>query len=174
MPLHSNILAIAPLNKRNRMKKSFLRFLFFNVFWVPFFTYSILQVQEIPSEIGRQGSCYGPVLRINCSQVVNFLKPVTIYLPVSLRGEPTGIPDTSKCHVRVMFRNCNDRIKNGRKSPAIFATLHRLMGNWFRSWLTASPGMGSSFFSLSIAPNSPLSTCKVINYKEFKFIQRNK
>ena len=78
---------------------------------MPFFTYSILQVQELPSEIERQGSCYGPVLRINCSQVVNFLKPVTIYLPVSLRGEPTGIPDTSKCHVRVLFRNCNDKDK---------------------------------------------------------------
>ena len=33
------------------------------------------------------------------------------------------------------------KIKNGRKSPAIFETLHILMGNWFSSRLTASLGM---------------------------------
>ena len=40
------------------------------------------------------------------------------------------------------------KIKNGRKSPAIFETLHILMGNWFSSRLTASLGMSISFFSL--------------------------
>ena len=52
----------------------------------------------------------GPILRISCSEVVRFLKPVTIQLPVSLGDEQLDIPDVSKCHVRVLFlRSEEDR-----------------------------------------------------------------
>ena len=112
------------LNARNPMKKSFLNFVFWMTYEYLFFTYWILQVQELPSETERQGLRYGPVLRINCSQVVNFIKPVTIYLPVSLRGEPTGIPNTS-LRVRVLFRNCDEdkewtEITRDLRDPAQF------------------------------------------------------
>ena len=45
----------------------------------------------------------GPVLRITCPQLVEFLKPVTIQLPVSLQSDQEGNPDPSTCRVRVLF-----------------------------------------------------------------------
>ena len=52
----------------------------------------------------------GPILRISCREVVEFLKPVTIQLPVSLGDEQLDIPDVSKCNVRVLFlRSEKDR-----------------------------------------------------------------
>ena len=45
----------------------------------------------------------GPVLRLSCSQVVDFLKPVTVQLPVSLRDERKGFPDPSTCRVRILY-----------------------------------------------------------------------
>lgn len=53
----------------------------------------------------------GPVLRINCPRVDNFLKPVTIQLPVSLRCEKRRIPTIPQCRVRVLFLNSNDEHK---------------------------------------------------------------
>lgn len=45
----------------------------------------------------------GPILRIVCSDSIEFLKPVTIQLPVSFQEEQQGIPDPSICRVRVLF-----------------------------------------------------------------------
>ena len=69
------------------------------------------QVHEIPrEEFKGQEVVVGPILRISCSEVVRFLKPVTIQLPVSLGDEQLDIPDVSKCHVRVLFlRSEEDR-----------------------------------------------------------------
>ena len=53
----------------------------------------------------------GPVLRIICSGVVEFLKPVTIQLPFHVRGEPKGVPDPSSCRVRVLFLKSDGKHK---------------------------------------------------------------
>ena len=53
----------------------------------------------------------GPILRISCSEVVEFSKPVTIQLPVSLGDEHLDIPDVSKCRVRVLFLRSADEQK---------------------------------------------------------------
>ena len=61
-------------------------------------------MQEVQSEEWEGMNVFaGPILRINCSQSVEFLKAVKIQLPVSLRGEQKGIPDPSACRVRVLF-----------------------------------------------------------------------
>ena len=61
-------------------------------------------MQEVPSEEfeGRE-VLIGPVLRIACSELVEFSKPVTIQLPVSLQSEHEGIPEPSTCRLRVLF-----------------------------------------------------------------------
>ena len=50
----------------------------------------------------------GPVLRINCFEAVQFTKPVTIQLPISLREQQvlTQVPTT--CRVRVLFLKSDD------------------------------------------------------------------
>ena len=50
-------------------------------------------------------------MRISCSEVVEFLKPVTIQLPVSLGDKLLDVPDVSKCHVRVLFLKSEDKQK---------------------------------------------------------------
>ena len=63
-------------------------------------------MQEVPNkEFEGQDVLIGPVLRIICPQVVSFLKPVTIQLPVSLRDEREGIGDFSTCRVRVFLKS---------------------------------------------------------------------
>jgi len=68
-------------------------------------------VHEIPpEEFEGHDVVVGPILRISCSEVVDFLKPVTIQLPISLEHEQLDMPDVSKCHVRVLFlRSENER-----------------------------------------------------------------
>ena len=67
-------------------------------------SYTFLKVHEVPrGDFEGQDLWFGPVLRINCSHVVNFAKLVTVQLPVSLRGEQKEIGNTSKCRVRVLF-----------------------------------------------------------------------
>ena len=62
----------------------------------------IVKVQEVPSEtFDDDNVMVGPILRIACSQSVEFLKPVTIQLPVSHRDR--GISQSSACRVRVLF-----------------------------------------------------------------------
>ena len=69
-------------------------------------------MQEVPRyEFKGKEVLVGPILRISCSEVVEFLKPVTIQLPVSLRTEQLDIPDVSKCSVRVLFLRSEDEQK---------------------------------------------------------------
>ncbi|CAH3015355.1 unnamed protein product, partial [Porites evermanni] len=68
-----------------------------------------LKVQEVPNEeFGEEGVFLGPIVRIKCSEVVQFFRPVTIQLPVSLRDQQDFKPDPTKCHVRVLFLNCEE------------------------------------------------------------------
>ena len=72
----------------------------------------MVQVQEVPNkEFEEEGVFLEPILRIECFEVVQFLRPVTIQLPVSLRGRQNFIPDPTKCHVRVLFLNCEEEKK---------------------------------------------------------------
>lgn len=68
-------------------------------------------MQEVPrDEFNGQEVLVGPILRISCSEVVHFVKPVTIQLPLSLRTEPLDIPDVSIVRVRVLFlRSANEQ-----------------------------------------------------------------
>ena len=69
----------------------------------------MVQVQEVPNkEFEEEGVFLGPILRIKCFEVVQFLRPVTIQLPVSLRDQEDFNPDPTKCHVRVLFLNCEE------------------------------------------------------------------
>ena len=72
----------------------------------------MVQVQEVPNkEFEEEGVFLGPILRIKCFEVVQFLRPVTIQLPVSLRDQEDFNPDPTKCHVRVLFLNCEEEKK---------------------------------------------------------------
>ena len=53
----------------------------------------------------------GPVLRITCPQLVEFLKPVTIQLPMTLQSDQEGTPDPSTCRLRVLFLNSHGEDK---------------------------------------------------------------
>ena len=53
----------------------------------------------------------GPVLRITCPQLVQFLKPVTIQLPMSLQSDQEETPDPSTCRVRILFLNSDGEDK---------------------------------------------------------------
>ena len=72
----------------------------------------MVQVQEVPNEeFDEEGVFLGPILRIKCSEVVQFFRPVTIQLPVSLRNRQDFKPDPTKCRVRVLFLNCEEERK---------------------------------------------------------------
>ncbi len=61
-------------------------------------------MQEVPGEeFEGKDVQVGPILRIFCTEVVEFLKPVTIQLPVFWKYEQQDIPDLSTCRVRVLF-----------------------------------------------------------------------
>ena len=84
-------------------------------------------MQEVPSEeFEGQDVFLGPVLRITCPQLVEFLKPVTIQLPVSLRSDQKGTPDPSTSRVRVLSLNSDSEnkqwmeITDDLKSPVNF------------------------------------------------------
>ena len=69
-------------------------------------------MHEAPAEeFEEQDLFVGPVLRITCPQLVEFLKPVTIQLPVSLQSDQEGTPDPSTCRVRVLFLNSDGENK---------------------------------------------------------------
>ena len=72
----------------------------------------MVQVQEVPNkEFEEEGVFLEPILRIECFEVVQFFRPVTIQLPVSLRDQRDFNPDPTKCHVRVLFLNCEEEKK---------------------------------------------------------------
>ena len=69
-------------------------------------------MQEVPrDEVKGKEVLVGPILRISCGEVIEFLKPVTIQLPVSLRTEQLDISDVSKRYVRVLFLKSADEQK---------------------------------------------------------------
>ena len=70
-----------------------------------------LKVQEVSNEeFEVEGKFLGPVLRIKCFQAVQFLKPVTIQLPISLREQQDLNLNPSTCLVRVLFlKSDNDK-----------------------------------------------------------------
>ena len=69
-------------------------------------------MQEVPrDEVEGKEVLVGPILRISCSEVVEFLRPITIKLPVSLRTEQLDISDVSKRRVRVLFLKSADEQK---------------------------------------------------------------
>ena len=77
----------------------------------------MVQVQEVPGkEFEEEGVFHWPILRIKCFEVIQFFRPVTIQLPVSLRDRQDFNPDPTKCHVRVLFLNCGEEKKNGLNS----------------------------------------------------------
>ena len=72
----------------------------------------MVQVQEVPNkEFEEEGVFLGPILRIKCFGLVQFFRPVTIQLPVSLRDREDLNPDPTKCRVRVLFLNCEEERK---------------------------------------------------------------
>ena len=70
-----------------------------------------LKVQEVSNEeFEAEGKFLGPVLRIKCSEAVQFLKPVTIQLPISLREQEDLNLDPTTCLVRVLLlKSDNDQ-----------------------------------------------------------------
>ena len=68
-----------------------------------------LKVQEVSNEeFEVEGKFLGPVLRIKCFQAVQFLKPVTIQLPISLREQQDLNLNPTTCLVRVLFLKSDD------------------------------------------------------------------
>ena len=78
----------------------------------------MVQVQEVQNkQFEEEGIFLGPILRIKCFEVnIQFFRPVTIQLPVSLRDRQDFNPDPTKCHVRVLFLNCEEEKRNGLNS----------------------------------------------------------
>ena len=72
----------------------------------------MVQVQEVPNkEFEEEGVFLGPILRIKCFGLVQFLRPLTIQLPVSLRDQQDFKPDPIEYRVRVFFMNCSEEKK---------------------------------------------------------------
>ena len=73
------------------------------------------QVQEVSNEqFEEEGVFLGPVLRISCCEGVQFLKPATIRLPISLREQQDLNLSPicgSTCDVKVLFLNSDDKQK---------------------------------------------------------------
>lgn len=126
-------------------------------------SYTFLKVHEVPrGEFEGQDLWFGPVLRINCSQVVNFAKPLTVQLPVSLRGEQKEIGNASKCRVRVLFLRSSGEHKEWTEitddllHPASFdGTFVRFQVDRFSGYGYSSsckPGKGTGSISPSCQP----------------------
>ena len=72
----------------------------------------MVQVQEVPNkEFEEEGVFLGPILRIKCFGLAQFLRPLTIQLPVSLRDQQDFKPDPIEYRVRVFFMNCEEEKK---------------------------------------------------------------
>ena len=71
-----------------------------------------LKVQEVPNtEFEEEDMILGPVLRIKCKEAVQFSKPVTIQLPISLQEQQDFNLNATTCHVRVLFLKSHDEPK---------------------------------------------------------------
>ena len=72
----------------------------------------VLKVQEVPNaEFEGEGIFLGPVLRIKCIEAVQFSKPATIQLPITLGEQPDFNLNPTTCHVRVLFLKSDDEKK---------------------------------------------------------------
>ena len=72
----------------------------------------MVQVQEVSNEEFKGEDVFlGPILRINCFEFIQLLRPVTIQLPVSLRDQQDFKPDPIEYRVRVFFMNCEEEKK---------------------------------------------------------------
>ena len=108
-------------------------------------------MQEVPSEEFKANDILiGPILRIVCDETVEFLKPVTITLPVSLGDTHHDFPDPTACRVRILFLSSDGEQKEWKeitddlKNPVTFdgMTVERFSG----------------YVCLLIAPN--VASCK--------------
>ena len=93
---------------------------------LPFILYH-LQVQEVPQDEFQGLDLFaGPILRILGSPKAEFLKPVTIQLPVCLREKNMTIPNPSICRVRTFFLRSETEskdwveISNELENPATY------------------------------------------------------
>ena len=67
-------------------------------------------MQEVPNEEFKGEDVFlGPILRINCFEFIQLLRPGTIQLPVSLRDQQNFKADPIR--VRVFFVNCEEEEK---------------------------------------------------------------
>ena len=84
-------------------------------------------MQEVPGEeFEANDILIGPILRIVCDETVEFLKPVTITLPVSLGDTHHDFPDPTACRVRILFLSSDGEQKEWKeitddlKNPVTF------------------------------------------------------
>ena len=84
-------------------------------------------MQEVPGEEFKANDILiGPILRIVCDETVEFLKPVTITLPVSLGDTHHDFPDPTACRVRILFLSSDGEQKEWKeitddlKNPVTF------------------------------------------------------
>ena len=84
-------------------------------------------MQEVPGEEFKANDILiGPILRIVCDETVEFLKPVTITLPVSLGDTHHDFPDPTACRVRILFLSSDGEqrewkeITDDLKNPVTF------------------------------------------------------
>lgn len=62
-------------------------------------------MQEIPQRAFRgKEVCASPILTVTSPDPLQFRKPVTIQLPLTVRGESSDVPDVSSCSVRILFQ----------------------------------------------------------------------
>ena len=73
-------------------------------------------MQEVPrEEFEANEILIGPILRIVCHKPIEFLKPVTITLPVSLGDARHDSPDPTACRVRILFLSSDGEQKEWRE-----------------------------------------------------------
>ncbi|XP_068736785.1 uncharacterized protein [Montipora capricornis] len=71
-----------------------------------------LKVQEVlQDEFDGLDLCSGPILRILGPPSAEFLRPVTIQLPISHARDPEYIADSSVCRVRIFFLRSDEESK---------------------------------------------------------------
>ena len=85
---------------------------------VPFILYH-LQVQEVPQDEFQDLELFaGPILHISDASKAEFLKPVTVQLPVCLREKEMTTPDPSMCRVRIFYLHSETESKEWIESSS--------------------------------------------------------
>ena len=113
-----------------------------------------LKVQEVQNaEFEEEGIFLGPVLRINCNGPVQFLKPVTIQLPISLREKKNLKLNPTTCHVRVLFLKSDDKQKEWIEITDDLEKPPTIDGNFVRFHVERFSGYSSSVESRNSRSN---------------------